>query len=62
MNNVTFQGNTAYHFDRYAPGGLFKGEDPANLTLASQPYSLKQRFTPLNNERNALVITAKVKT
>ena len=61
MANATPHGNATYHLDRYAPGGLFQGGDPALSTIATAPYTLRQRFPILENERHALVITAKVK-
>lgn len=60
MSNAIPVEDATYHIDRYPPGGLFRGDDPADLAIATTPQPLKQRFALLESERNALVITAKI--
>jgi len=60
MPHVSMRSGVGYHINRYAKGGLFQGEDPANSVLATPPQTLKQRYPTLKNVRNALAVVARV--
>ena len=50
-----------YHLNRYAEGGLFGTSDPADRPVhQGGSHTLKELFTGLNSEQNALVVTARV--
>lgn len=48
-----------YHINRYAHGGLFQGPDPAERTVDGV-HPLFERFEPLRNKRNALIVVGKI--
>jgi len=48
-----------YHIDRYAPAGLYGGEDPA--TRQYRERILKERCVLLENPNNALAISVNLK-
>jgi hypothetical protein len=60
MPHAVQSGNATYHKDRYGEQGLFRGDDPADLVVATSPLPLKKRFTELSNIRHALVVAARL--
>ena len=60
MSHVSMRQDVGYHINRYAKGGLFRGDDPANSTVATSPRSLKQQYPVLKNVRNALAVVARI--
>lgn len=48
-----------YHLNRYPRGGLFTGDDPAERRFGDSP-ALTDRFKPLKNKRNALVVVGEI--
>lgn len=58
--HATTINGVSYHLNRYDEGGLFKGDDPANGTIATPPVPLKNYYKELQDVRNALAIAARV--
>lgn len=59
MPHATTHSAIAYHVNRYEPGGLFQGFDPADSPATINSPPLKRQFSKLSNIRTALVIAAK---
>jgi hypothetical protein len=60
MPHAVQSGDATYHKDRYGEQGLFRGNDPATLNIATPPLPLKERFIELSSVRNALVVVARL--
>lgn len=60
MPHVSMRNGVGYHINRYAKGGLFQGEDPANGMLGTPSRPLKQHYPVLKNVRHALAVVASV--
>lgn len=55
------QDGIVYHFNRYDENGLFQSGDPAERSVTpASGKSLKQLFVGLQDERNALIVSAKI--
>lgn len=60
MPHATTVRGVSYHLNRYDEGGLFKGDDPAQSTIATPPIPLNDYYKELQDVRNALAIAASV--
>lgn len=60
MPGAAVRNEATYHLNRYGKEGLFQGSDPADLSIATPPVPLKQRYKELKNPRHALILTAKL--
>lgn len=60
MPHAIDDGNATYHFNRYDETGLFKGADPAKMSLEPSGMPLAQIFPRLQSVRHALVIAARI--
>lgn len=54
LPHATAADGTFYHIDRYAPDGLYGGDDPALRTYNGLP--LVEQYNLLNNPNNALAV------